>query len=290
MQPIRLEFPPLAPAASHGILPVRSLVDWTNPLTQGLVDLWPGASLVSAVRPGQAFTNTNGATVENKCGPIWRQNNQQIVLYGDSSPENFSRTDRFTVSVVAGWAALGTWAVVLNRSSGTGNNSGWYVYRDTTNYIRIDMVGTTNSNDHIVGRFVPFVPFSVGAVYRFVFTYDGSVTGSGFSCWCNGVKLTNIPFGSLTTETTCNNYLRVGYRDIDGMANNGWVRDIAIWRRQLTPAEVQSFFANPGQLVVRPAQPFMDLPPDALLYGSALYPCFPFGRGDGYATISPGLG
>lgn len=288
MASVQMEHPPSASGAVR-LMPGASVgVDWANPLTRGLVDLWAGVQLASQVRRDQAFSNAGGATIENRSGLIWRMNNQPLTQYGDNAPEDFGRTDPFTVSFVAGWSALGAYDVILNHSAADATKRGWYVYKGTTDLLRVEMTGDDSVNDRITCVFAPAI--TAGVLYRFVVTYNGSGLNSGFAAWADGVRLgVSSSFGALTASTLTTNYLRIGYRDVDGMAHNGWVRDIAIWRRQLSPDEVGRFFLDPGQLLLRDPAPVWYLPPVGSVSTTPLAPMRRFVQGDAL-QLSAGLG
>ncbi len=273
---------------ARGLVPWwQADVDWCHPLSRSLVDFWPGVQLTSAARRCSVLTNAGGAACASRSGPVWQQNAQALVHYGDTTLEAFERTDAFSVSFQVGWSALGANDAVLNRSASDTARRGWCVYKSAADALCLLLASDMGAGNCALATF-DLSP-TVGVLYRVLLTYDGTSSVTGACCYVDGRVLPRTVAADALTATIApvSTYLRVGYRDTDVWGHNGWVRDVAIWRRALSVDEALAYLADPGQLLLR--DPGLTWPAWAPI-GTDLYPISMSVGGDSVTTAVSGDG
>lgn len=212
------------------------------PLNEGLGDK------ISAVVAGEAtsFTSNGELTWDpnGKTGPAPRLKRDRTFDLGDLA--NFRIEQPFSFGA---WVRRtdGTHAAILARMDNEKDFRGWDLWQQDKQF------GT-----HLIDswpekglKVVTEKPVLTPNEWHHVFvTYDGSGKASGVKLFHNGVEQgKKVEKDTLEAGSTiqANTSLRIGQRSNDQFYDNGFVQDVRIYERILTPGEVAAL-ANTGPL------------------------------------------
>lgn len=202
-------------------------IDWSNPITRGLVTAYVAGKPVDAVR-GSKFTNTSlyGGIANGLAGYA-------------TSPSAYTRStnDPVTVFVLGSFYSSTNWNPKLYESStwsSSSVNAGIEVFRDHSSPNHLKVGAYNNNNNTISAGFSP----TFGRVYATCFGYDGT----NYYLDVDGVGKAS---GALAAGV-----LNAGVAEIHGSSANGTAPAILSlrWNRALNSGEQISLSANPWQI------------------------------------------
>ena len=191
----------------------------------------------------------NNASLDEATTPEWSESSKigsGCYSFNGSSEKitvpynvslDFERTDSFSICLWCKRNAYGG-TILANSSGGTYITPGYGIYDISgESQLRVYLSGTTNGNDLIKDFDYPsgYIYASWGFM---VITYDGSISYNGLLFYYDGVVVSGDSVRNTLTETTLiSNPLLINYSNFDG-----FIDDVRIYRRVLSPDEVKELY------------------------------------------------
>jgi hypothetical protein len=209
-------------------------IDWSNPITRGVVFALPFGRREAANGKTGTASGTVAQGITSR-GLAVKLNGSSYLDFG--STPFIDPTGPFTISLYEETTTAQSYSTLLSLPCGTnqltwlrGSAAGYYC-----------AVGKSNGT---VAQFADAGAQASGERKRFVLTGTALNNYATFRLWMDGIELsrTTQSFGALTTGNT-----KIGQ---DGLDNpfNGNIADVTFWNRALSDAEIKSISDNPWQI------------------------------------------
>lgn len=233
--------------------PQHPIINWGNPITQGLVFDVP--LFEQAGNKATEIARNNLGTISN--APVWGKHqvgtdlvfadNNNLITFASKGPQN--SVPKVTIE-----------ALVFPTGENAANDSRFIHKGDNTAKYFCCSLANTNRFEFAAGWQTTEGDWDTPAItlnqwYHLVWTYGFTNTSEIPICYLNGVSQTIStllsPAGSAPTDTTTN--LGIGNRV--GGTTKGFVGNIAYvryWNRILTQTEAKSLYVNPWQIYRKP--------------------------------------
>lgn len=220
-----------------------TLLDWSNPITQGLVfsaplhPVWGMRDLVSGKLATKTGLATQGIGREGVYAVFGTSNYADFTL-----PNGFTSSSPFTVAWTQEPRSTSAFSTVLNIKP-TGAANAFLIYQSDSNASYYFVAGPRTGN---VPLFSAVGAATNGVADRYVLTGSsgmGSGIASGYTLWRNGVKMTTVSTASLGANTTAS--FRVGALDSATDPFEGLLGNMDIWARVITDGEALAWCRNP---------------------------------------------
>jgi hypothetical protein len=229
--------------------PLGTPIDWSNPLAEGLVGLYPfnetgGAKLFDGNNGQSSGTITAGtASVWSPSGYQFDGSSAAKIDCGNTP--DLANIRPITIVALINPTAIAATNFIVAKDSGGGTDYGaWRLQLNTTAAIEFSRTETTSldvksSNNSIV----------VGKWSTVAATWDGSINASGVHLYCNGKETTYITTTSASSISVDRaTPLLIGNRTVGGRAFNGSMGFVGIFNRVLSQPEIQTLYSNPWQI------------------------------------------